>query len=213
MPQLDRALKAKSQRNQPGRGPGESLIETAAPPEYRELLKLQRQAGNAAVTEMLEREIAAPPNPEEEVQAPQAGSSLFGMGDVGKLIGESGVVGSGSAKSRPLASASGSVDGGAGPNLGEVPVEAGSRGAGGTSGGSGGGLGNIPKMLEGAGVLSGPKLPGPAEGTGPAGKADPRSAALAASAAQFIQNAVALGVPGIAELAVQIRAALAKQGS
>jgi len=75
-----------------------------------------------------------------------------------------------------------------------------------------GGLGNVPKMLGEAGVM-GPKLPGPDTAKAPAGKADPRSAALAASAAQFIQNAVALGVPGIAELAVQIQAAVAKQGS
>jgi len=166
MPQVDRALKSKHQRDQHGRGTIESLTESAEPPEYRELLRLQRQAGNAAVTEMLEREIAAPPNPEEEVQAPETGSSLFGMGDVGKLIGQSGVVGGGSANSRPLASASGSVNGGAGPNLGEVPVEPGSRGAGGTSGGLFGGLGDIPKTLGDAGVM-GPKLPGPKDATAP----------------------------------------------
>ena len=315
MPQVDRALKAKPQGEKRRRGPNEDLIESGASPEQRELMRLQRLAGNAAVADMLQREGAALPNPDEETEAPETGSALtFGMGDVGKLLGESGVVASRPETPRPLATASGTVGGATGPNLGEAPME---PVAGGTSGGVFG-MGNIPKMLGDAGVLSGPQLPGPkaangpaakgnigeelgekasgagpvagagpsgagfiggplgtaletaiasagkavggpggaaggisraltqaptaasqppttaggfvggpvgsalstaigaagkaVSGTRPAGATDPRNAALAASADRFIRDGVALGVPGIAELAVQIRALLAKQG-
>jgi len=317
MPQVDRALKAKPQGDQRRRGPNEDLVESGASPEQRELMRLQRLAGNAAVADMLQREGAALPNPDEETEAPETGSALtLGMGNVGKLLGESGVVASRPETPRPLATASGTVGGAASPNLGEAPMEPVTGGAGGTSGGVFG-MGNIPKMLGDAGVLSGPQLPGakaangpaakgkigeelgekasgagPVAGAGPsgagfiggplgttletaiasagkavggpggaaggisraltqaptaasqppptaggfvggpvgsalstaigaAGKAvsgtrpaatDPRNAALAASADRFIRDGVALGVPGIAELAVQIRALLAKQG-